>query len=290
MATAKEKGDALEAAVASIEELILQTSPAAVAKPIIEKKKIIGVDGVRHEIDVYVTINSASGYESIYIFECKNWQEAVNKNEIIVFAEKIDASKAARGFFVAKAFTSDAEAQAKKDPRIVLLLATEHDPSTDPAPAQLFGRFPQLTKLSVTISVRGSKGLKSEKMKFEEAHARFLGNEIDLLQQVETWSKQMCDEDVAKFHSTIVPAGTYEFAMDSEILFPPGDMIVNKRDIEKITLHIEYKIIVETSRMISHFEVESRGRFFRFAPFTTGGGAFEGFIVFSNPNEAPSKT
>ena len=67
-------------------------------------------------------------------------------------------------------------------------------------------------------------------------------------------------------------------------------MIVNKRDIEKIMLHIEYKIIVETSRMISHFRSGITGRFFRFAPFTTGGGAFEGFIVFSNPNEAPPKT
>ena len=127
-------------------------------------------------------------------------------------------------------------------------------------------------------------------MKVEEAHARFLGSDIDLLQQVDAWSKEACDGDVAKFHSTIVPEGIYEFVMDSERRFPRGHMIVNDRDIEKITLHIEYKIVVESSRMISHFEVESRGRFFRFAPFTTGGGAFEGFIVFSNPSEISPKT
>ncbi len=56
MVTPKEKGDALEAAVAAIEEEILKKSPASAAKPRVEKKKIIEVGGVRHEIDVYITI------------------------------------------------------------------------------------------------------------------------------------------------------------------------------------------------------------------------------------------
>jgi hypothetical protein len=280
MTTPQEKGDALETAVAAIEELILRTSPAMVAKPIIQKKKIIQVGGVRHEIDVHVTINSASGYESIYIFECKNWQEAVGKNEIIVFSEKIDASKATRGYFVAKAFTSDAEAQARKDLRLILLKATEHDPAT-PVPVALFARFPQLVNVNVTLSVRGTKGLNVKTVKFEEAHARYQGNDINLLQQVDAWCKDACDENVAKFNSEIVPAGIYEKVMDYEQRFSSGQLVVNEQDIEKITLHIEYRITVEQSRMISHFEVESRGRFFQFAPLTTGGGTIEGHIIFS---------
>jgi hypothetical protein len=287
MPTVQEKGDALEAAVAAIEQHILQASPASFAKPIVERNKIIQVDGVRHEIDLYVTIASASGYESVYIFECKNWQEAVNKNEIIVFSEKIDAAKAARGYFVAKAFTADAEAQAKKDPRLVLLKATEHDPAAVPVPVELFGRFPQLTKVNVIISPRGSKGLNQKTIRVEEARAKYQGKDIDLLSQVDAWSKEACDGAVAKFNSAIAPEGVFERVSDCELRFPPGDLIVNEQDIDKISLHIEYKITVEKSKMVSHFEVESRGRCFRFTPLTTGGGAIEGYLIFSSPPASP---
>ena len=54
MDTPQDKGDALENAVAAIEEVILQSSAGIGKKPIIEKKKIITANGVRHEIDVCV--------------------------------------------------------------------------------------------------------------------------------------------------------------------------------------------------------------------------------------------
>lgn len=288
MPTPHDKGEALEAAVAAIEELILQTSPASAAQPIVEKKKIIQVGGVRHEIDVHVTINPALGYESTYIFECKNWQDAVGKNEIIVFSEKIDASNAARGYFVAKAFSSDAEAQAKKDPRLILLLATEHDPAT-PAPIAFFARFPQLQKVRAKLSVRGTRGVNIKTIKVEEARTIYLGTDINLLKQVDAWSKEACDENVAKSNSEMLAEGTHEKAIDCERRFPPGDLTVDEQDIEKIDLHIEYKMTVEKSRMISHFEVQSRGRFFRFAPLTAGGATIEGYIIFSTPAEIRPK-
>src|SRR5258707_7903089 len=115
MDTPKDKGDALENAVAAIEEVILQSSAGLGRKPIVEKKKIIRVDGVRHEIDVYVTADLAPGYKSIFIFECKNWKEAVDKNAIIIFSKKIEVSHATSGCFVAKSYTSDAVSQAKGD-------------------------------------------------------------------------------------------------------------------------------------------------------------------------------
>jgi hypothetical protein len=279
--TPQEKGNALEDAVAAIESLILQTSPANAAKPIIEKKKVLRVGGVRHEIDVYVTIDSAAGYKSVYIFECKNWQDTVGKNEIIVFSEKIDASMATCGYFVAKSFSADAEAQAKKDSRLVLLSATEHDPNT-PVPVEFFSRFPQLTNIDVKVSARGSNGLNIKQMKFDEASASYLGNEIDLRKQIDTWSKEACNNDVQKFNSQIVPEGVYEQVMDHERRFASNEFIVNGQDIEKLNLHIDYRITVARSQIVSHFEVESRGRFFRFAPTTVGDATVEGMIVFSS--------
>src|SRR5690606_18050904 len=78
---------------------------------------------------LYVTVSPGHGYESVFIFECKNWQSKVGKNEIVIFAEKIRAANAQRGFFVAAAYTADAVAQAAQDDRLELLAATELDPS-----------------------------------------------------------------------------------------------------------------------------------------------------------------
>jgi hypothetical protein len=133
VATPSEKGNALENAVGVIEHCILQTSPSLKEKTfLIENKKIIVVGSVHHEIDIFVTIDPGPGYKSFFIFECKNWQDAVGKNDIVIFSEKIDVSQAQHGYFVARSFTKDARAQAAKDPRMTLLLASEHDPSTAP--------------------------------------------------------------------------------------------------------------------------------------------------------------
>src|SRR4051812_9441896 len=102
-----EKGRELERAVHAIEAVILESSPALRERPFtIKARKILVVGGVRHEIDIFVTVDVAKGYTATFIFECKNWDAVVvGKNEIIVFSEKIDAATAQRGYFVAKSFT-----------------------------------------------------------------------------------------------------------------------------------------------------------------------------------------
>src|SRR6266699_3105765 len=112
----QEKGDALEEAVRLIEQTILHTNPLATGATItIEPKKIVIDDGVKHEVDIFITIDHGKGYKAIFIFECKNWEETVGKNEIIVFSEKIDVVQAQKGYFIAKSFGKYAIAQAQKD-------------------------------------------------------------------------------------------------------------------------------------------------------------------------------
>src|ERR1035441_1861623 len=92
-----EKGRELEIAVEAIEAVILESSPSLLGQPFkIERRKRINVGGVHHEIDIFVQVGAAKGYESTFIFECKNWEAPVGKNEIIVFSEKIDAAVAQR--------------------------------------------------------------------------------------------------------------------------------------------------------------------------------------------------
>ena len=108
-------GDSLEETVQLLERAILQESASYADGTFqFEPKKIIIVDDVRHEIDLYVSVDHGNGYTAIFIFECKNWKKKIGKSEIIEFSEKVKVAPAQKGFFVAKSFTRYARAQAKK--------------------------------------------------------------------------------------------------------------------------------------------------------------------------------
>jgi hypothetical protein len=155
--TPSAKGNALEDAVRAIETAIIRSFPGYSESAFhIEGKKILAVAGVRHEVDLYVRATLGHGYESVFLFECKNWQEKVGKNELIVFSEKVKAANAQRGFFVAKSFTSDAIAQAALDARLELLLASELDPSAVMVPAGFHAIGVGKTDANVSIRLQGA--------------------------------------------------------------------------------------------------------------------------------------
>ena len=279
MDTPQDKGDALESAVAAIEEVILQSSQGVGRKPIIEKKKVIIVNNVRHEIDVYVTADLAPGYKSIFIFECKNWKEAVGKNEIIVFSEKIDVSRATSGCFVAKSYTSNAVSQAKRDPRITLLLAAEHGQENGAEAFQFFTRSPEMIKLDVTMLKPGSRGLDPKPISLETARLEYLGKPVNFPTQLNLWSMKVCNDDLMAFFEEPVPAGVYHRVVDGDLHFKPGQVFVNHEEVEKLVFHVEYKVTVSLIPVVSHFEVKSRGRCITFAPQLIGNDTMQWQIV-----------
>jgi hypothetical protein len=279
MDTPQDKGDALENAVAAIEEVILQSSAALSRKPTVEKKKIVTVSGVRHEIDVYVTVDLAPGYKSTFIFECKNWKEAVGKNEIIIFSEKIDAARATSGCFVAKSYTLDAVNQAKQDPRITLLLAAEYDPENESEVFQFFTRTPEMTKRDVTMFKRGSAGLDPKPIPLETAELEYLGQSVNPPAQLYIWSTKVCNDDLMAFFEQPVPAGIYHRAVDGNLYFSPGQLFLNHEELEKLAFHVEYKVTVTVVPAVSHFEIKSRGRCITFAPQLIGNDTMQWQVV-----------
>ena len=165
----------------------------------------------------------------------------------------------------------------------LLLRVTEHDPVVTPPPVVLFARFPSLLSLVPTLCPRGSKGLKVEIKQIADVEATYLENRINLAEQFNSWAKISCDEHVASFNSEPVPEGVYKRVCDRDWLFEPGELLIDGKDMGKLNLHIEYQIEVTAAPMISHFEVQSRGRYFRFAPITVGEGTLKtlnGYIVF----------
>jgi len=93
--------------------LLAKPSPRE-ATFVIEPKRIVLVDQVRREIDLFVEIDLGDGCKAISIFECKNWAKNVDKNVVIVFSEKTKALQAQKGYIVPKGFSKHAIAQAKR--------------------------------------------------------------------------------------------------------------------------------------------------------------------------------
>jgi hypothetical protein len=74
--TAHEKGTDLEHAIGAIERTILQANPNLSEKSYeISFRKIVTVDGVKHEIDVWIEFDLGDGYKSVFIFEAANLKE-----------------------------------------------------------------------------------------------------------------------------------------------------------------------------------------------------------------------
>lgn len=267
VATPYEKGNALEAAVASIERHILDTSPHLREKPFLfESKKVVNVGGVHHEIDIFVTIDLGVGYKSVFIFECKNWEESVGKNEIIVFAEKIDVTQAQHGYFVAKSFTKDAEAQAATNPRITPLKVSEHNPSDVPVPFGFHTVLITAEHAEATFYARGCPHSRLDFVDLSTVAAKLQGNVVDLRQYLIKWAEEASQRHVLSFRSERAPEGDYVRETESEREFAPGGMTLDDRDIERAKNSLRYKVTVVRPAVISSFEVESRGRVVSLAP------------------------
>jgi hypothetical protein len=206
-----------------------------------------------------------NGYKSVFIFECKNWQEPVGKNEVIVFSEKIDAAQAQRGFFIGQAFTKDACSQAEKDQRVTLFTAAEHDPLTAKRPFEFHICFQDLEHVEILLHGREHKGERVV-LDYDTCRAKYLGNPVNLRQYVLGWGDQAAREDARSFRSESAPEGRYQRTAHSRGEFAPGDLIADDVDIEWAELDVRYTVRVVRPPLISYFEVKSRGRVVTFAP------------------------
>ncbi len=273
MSTPLEKGNALESAVAAIEHHILSTSPNLREKTfLIESKKILVVDGVHHEIDVFVTIDLGDGYESVFIFECKNWSDAVGKNEIIIFEKKIEVARAQHGYFVAKSFTKDAESQAATNGRVDLLRASEHNPAITPRPFDFHTNLISPIHAETTFFVRGGDHSALKTLDLKVASAKLHGSAIGLCHYLNKWAEEAASKDVLHFRSERKKDDDYEREVASRRDFPPGEFVVDDRDIERAESFVRYNVRVVRPAIVSHFEVESRGRVVSFAPIQVPSG------------------
>jgi hypothetical protein len=278
------RGHALEKAVHAIESTILRTAPGYADKTFrIESRKILNISGVHHEIDIWVEIDLGRGYKSRFIFECKNWQAPVGKNEVIVFSEKIDAVQAQTGFLVVKDLTRDAEAQAGKDPRIQILKAFEFPSEGVPVPFEFHWVLKERTGIRAEFFERGAGDtVDRHEVTFETAKAILGGNPIALDEYLKAWGEELCQERLRSFSSGRLPEDLYHLDTSGRRDFTPRELTVDDREIEMVRLLVDFDVRIIRPAVISQFEVSTRGRVVFLAPVSINGSEIQiGFTALS---------
>lgn len=288
MGTNQNKGDALERAIESIERAILQQDSTLKPERLrIENKKTVIVDGVRHEIDIYVEAEIARGYKSVYIFEAKNWDSNVDKNEVIIFSEKIRALSAQYGFFIARGFTSHAYAQAALDRRIKLLLASEasfdkypFDQMLVQSRSQFTGNF-RLTKRSLLSS--------SSNQYFDihvnEAKVVVSGVERNLYEYLDELVNHVYSIEVQTMKVNELPEGAYTMKFSKQIRFEDNGLIYDDLDVATIDMDVTVDLVIYRPRIIFHFDIEGRGRYVELEPYDFGTGHGRLVMSFTAPTD-----
>lgn len=263
--SAKAKGDALEEAVRAIEEAILRLFPGYSESTFaIECKKIIVSNGGRHEIDIYVTATLGPGYDSIFIFECKNWQAKVGKNEIIVFSEKIKATNAQKGFFVATHFTEDARAQAGLDSRVELLTANVLDPSLIMMPGRFHGIQVGHCNANLEMQFKKDRAGRITRGKFPIDTAKSVlvvaGLTTDAKEFCERLITEFKDARVNRFPSATADEGNHALDFDGIREFADNKVTLDGVAIRRIAVKGVVDIKVCKAVVVSAFEISTRGR------------------------------
>lgn len=172
---------------------------------------------------------------------------------------------------MAKSFTKDAEAQASANPRISLLVASERDPTSVTLPVFNAVLFTVLGT-QTTFYRRGGEHSQFGDIDPDAVVTKLSGNAINLREFINKWAEQGASEDVRSFRPDQVAEGDHEITAKIQRDFAPAELIVDGRDIERIEASVRYKVTVVRPKIVSYFEVESRGRVAFLAPIQIPSG------------------
>jgi Restriction endonuclease len=283
MSNGNEKGRLLEEGVQIIERHILSAEARIKDSELaIETRKIINHLGVRHEIDLYVRVIACHGYDAVFVFECKNWKDKVGKNEIIIFAEKIQVSAAQRGFFIATAFTQDAIAQAELNPRIQLVTATAEEMEH----VMLLNEFHVLVVEYLDTSLNLFHATKADfvapSFDVDAAIASIDGTSLDLKAYLLTWQNDAQNRRMARWGTGNEPAGDYPVDTEEKRIFEAGSLIVNGESYASAKLSLSMVARVTRPRILARVDVHGRGTAYQLESVKAGEGDLKLWVATSS--------
>jgi hypothetical protein len=261
--SSNEKGKYLEDAVEIIERLIISQNPALSLSVItIERRKIVIESGVKHEIDLYIKADPGNSYDSVYIFECKDWEKVVGKNEIIVFKRKIDVTKAQKGFFIANSFSKDAIAEAALDKRIELVDFKKGSNFEELFQIPIIPqRFLNTTAIHVNARKTKNSTDKEEKIDVSSAILKHKGEIVNMkdfftkIAQEAAWEKVNTERpqnfDLDKKH---------ELKTIKELEFTEGELLIDDKNVGYLEVHTSFTFQISHPKILTVYDISKRGR------------------------------
>ncbi len=260
----KYKGDILERAVEQIEYQIIKTNPSfKYADFTIEKNKFITVNGVKHEIDIYINIIHGFDYDSVFIFECKNWSKNIGKNEIINFEKKIDVTNAQKGFFIAKSFGKYAIAEANNNDRLILVKATELG-LNDFFIKGFHAVYNHKRDLNIKVEIETDSGKCKEPSILHEGSFKIDEDEINFNDFVFKKIDVLVANKTDKLPTDRMNEGEHIIEIDEAISVMDDSLYhTHYGRITKIRINFQYKLFIVFPRLIYAYYIENRGRNFK---------------------------
>lgn len=247
-------GQSLERATELIETHILnhiEKSKIGLVK--IQTNKIIVVQGVKHEIDIYVTIDLLVGTTLLYIFECKNFRtKTISKNDIIIFEEKINILGAQKGFFVAKKFGRDSINRSKQSNRIELLKVEDNKMFDREAFHQMKTSYLKDIQCKITVSPAHTMGDDFPAFPIKIGEKDF--TTINELVSSKIVNRLSPDPAITTIKNSI---DFWEFDLTYD------KPIINHRQFDKVTLNVAVQYQSDDPELIYDFKVEGKGRYIK---------------------------
>jgi hypothetical protein len=222
--------------------------------------------GVLHEIDVLVKTHLKSDYEATWIFECKNWPKPVDKNQVIVFAEKVEALRANRGFIVAKELTKEALAQLKQKKRLEFIRCSEDffSPITS---MEIIYTTTELLPIVLQIKDRNfPPSPEPQKLDWKTLECRLNGQPIDFLSYIKPNIDDLIRNDGKNNHARYNNTGTHWGEITVQMSFSKGELMIGSMDVEYIVVPLKFFVETRRKKLLSKFELEGRGRAYSFEP------------------------
>lgn len=251
------KGDKLEKAVLAIENLILRHNPSGNPTEFkIENKHKRKINGALYEIDIYVELIQPKGYDSVFIFECKNWKKKIGRKELSDFIQKIKKFNATRGFFIANNFTRDAEAMARSEDKLELVTAI-HD-------------YSPLTELLQLEDIRARKvhrfiflepGDRHDQKDIPEVNDNrviFGGETIDIQDFMQQTALATITHEMGKVDK--LNPGINKFSIHKVIPLK-RDLQLQGRSIDRVCIKMDFTIKAYTPKLKHTINVGSRGSY-----------------------------
>lgn len=250
-----------------IQRAILDTEPSLRGTQFtIETNQHFTINGVRHEVDVLVKTLPASPYESVWIFECKNWKRTVGKNEPIVLAEKVKALRANRGFFVARRISKHAKAQLDQDKRLGFIPCTD-DFLSPLNRLELVHTVREPQTIEVRLKERGLPVAEQPAALYWKGEPCLLNNAAV---NFTAFLRQQADEVLLRSKWVEAEQQPHEGEMPGErsvlLKFEEGELKLGCIDVEWIALLVRFTTRVRIQRLLSSFELQGQGRVFSFEP------------------------